>query len=30
VERQLLRLVGVADFLCLQTVPAGATTTGQL
>jgi len=29
VERQVLRLIGVADFLCLQTVPAGAPTTGQ-
>jgi deazaflavin-dependent oxidoreductase (nitroreductase family) len=26
-ERQVLRLIGVADFLCLQTVPAGAPTT---
>ena len=29
VERQVLRLIGVADFLSLQTVPAGAPTTGQ-
>jgi len=29
VERQVLRLIGVADFLCLQTVLAGAPTTGQ-
>ena len=29
VERQVLRLIGVADFLCLQTVSAGAPTTGQ-
>ena len=28
VERQVLRLIGVADFLFLKTVPAGATTTG--
>jgi deazaflavin-dependent oxidoreductase (nitroreductase family) len=28
-ERQVLRLIGVADFLCLQTVPAGAPATGQ-
>jgi deazaflavin-dependent oxidoreductase (nitroreductase family) len=29
VERQVLRLLGVADFLSLQTVPAGAPATGQ-
>jgi deazaflavin-dependent oxidoreductase (nitroreductase family) len=28
-ERQVLRLLGVADFLFLQTVPPGATTTGH-
>ena len=29
VERQVLRLIGVADFLCLQTVSASAPATGQ-
>jgi deazaflavin-dependent oxidoreductase (nitroreductase family) len=29
VERQVLRLIGVADFLFLKTVPAGAPTTSQ-
>jgi deazaflavin-dependent oxidoreductase (nitroreductase family) len=29
VERQVLRLIGVADFLFLKTLPAGAPTTGQ-
>ena len=29
VERQVLRLIGVADFLRLQTVSAGVPTTGQ-
>jgi deazaflavin-dependent oxidoreductase (nitroreductase family) len=28
-ERQVLRLLGVADFLFLKTVPPGATTTGN-
>jgi deazaflavin-dependent oxidoreductase (nitroreductase family) len=28
-ERQVLRIIGVADFLSLKTVPAAAPTTGQ-